>query len=287
VKSAVTQTWYRIALARPDGPAALVSAQGAHLGAAIGAAEAHLAGAYAVAAEVATDQAPLGESVGKSHIVDLGAAGEVPTFHWPMGILPALGSTGTLVGARRGWIRHADRELFVVEAQTEADHLVDLFLGMIEKIPSADNLEIRVLDHFEGAGKTEVWLTSRVNAKKILGFLDDYDVEVLGNGHLEVSVYIRKHKATLRLTEHKTVVWIADDDALADEVAGWLKELAIPRVDALTRVVDAPHFHYRPAKSKDRKNLGKELFRQRLRRVDTIVPGPAPARAAGSRDTAE
>lgn len=281
MKSSVTQTWYRIALARPGGPAALVSAQGPHLGAAIGAAEAHVPGAYAVGAEVAIDQAPLGESVGKHHIVDLGEAGEVPTFHWPMGVLPALGAAGPLAGARRGWIRHPDPARLVIEAQTEASHLVDLFLGMIERLPAADNLEIRVLDHFEDVGKTEVWLTSRINAKKILGFLDDFDVEVLGNGHLQTSVYVRAAKATLRLTEHKTVVWIADDDALEADVAGWLKDLAVPRAASLVRVTDVPHFHYRPAKSKDRLNLGKELFRQRLRRVDTIrVAG------AGARDTA-
>jgi hypothetical protein len=31
-----------------------------------------------------------------------------------------------------------------------------------------------------------------------------------------------------------------------------------------------PHFHYRLAKSRDRKKLGEALFRERLRRVDTL-----------------
>jgi hypothetical protein len=143
-------------------------------------------------------------------------------------------------------------------------------LGLIEKLPSADNLEVRVLDHFEDAKATDVWLTSRVNAKKILRFLDDHDEELLGNGHLEISVYVRKHRATLRLTEHKTVVWIAEDRALATEFMGWLKELGVPKIDKLVSVRDGAHFHYRGAKSRNREKLSEELYRQRLRKVDTL-----------------
>jgi hypothetical protein len=270
VTRAVTKTWYRIALARKNGEPALVAAQGEHLGAAIAAAEAHVSGSHAFAVEVANGDVPLGESVGKHHIVELGAATDTPSLHWPTGILPAIGHTAALASARRGWVEHADPKLFVVEAQTDADHLVDLFLGMIEKLPAADNLEVRLLDHFEDAGATEVWLTSRVNAKKILGFLDDFDDDLIHNGHIELSIYVREHKATLRLTEHKTVVWIADDRALETDVTGWLRGLEVPKAESITRVVSVPHFHYRLAKSRDRKALAKELFRQRLRRVDTV-----------------
>jgi hypothetical protein len=269
-RAPVTKTWYRFALAPASGPSVLVAAQGEHLGAALAAAEAHVPGSHAIAIEVADAGVPLGESVGKHHIVELGAAADTPSLRWPIGVLPALGHTGALASARRGWIEHTDPAKLVIEAQTDADHLVDLFLGLIEKLPSADNLEVRVLDHFEDAGKTEVWLTSRVNAKKIISFLDDKDDELIHNGHVELSIYVRAHKGTLRLTEHKTVVWIAEERALATEIAGWLKELDVPRAESLTRVVSVPHFHYRLAKSKDRKKLGEDLFRQRLRRVDTL-----------------
>lgn len=285
------RSWYRIALARPPGPPALLAVQGEHLGDAIAAAERHLKGAYATAVEVATAEIPLGEAVGKHPVVELGAVPGIDLdpapFHWPAGVVPQLGSTAPLAGARRGWFAYPDPKLLVIEAQTDAAHLVDLFLGMVERLPSADNLEVRVLDHFEDAGTTEVWLTSRVNAKRILSFLDDHDDDLLHNGHVELSIYVRAHKATLRLTEHKTVVWIAEERALETEVAGWLAALAVPRVDALTRVVSVPHFHYRPARSRDRKKLGEQLYRQRLRRVDTIAAArPAPAPGDRGPDTA-
>jgi hypothetical protein len=285
---AVTRTWYRIALVKPGGAPVLVAAQGEHLGAAVAAAEHHAPGAFAIAAEVAAgDGIPLGESVGKQHrqIIELAEpAGDLPPFHWPSGVLPRLDHAETFRGAGRGYVIRPDPGLFVIEAQTDADHVIDLFLGMVERLPAGDNLEVRVLDHFEDAGATDVWLTSRVNAKKILRFLDDFDVELIGNGHVELSVYVRAQHATLRLTEHKTVVWLAEDRALEVEVLGWLHALEVPPVPddgELVTIAAAPHFHYRPAKSRDRKKLGEELYRQRLRRVDTVGAGRPASDTAG------
>lgn len=265
-----TKTWYRIAVGREGQPAVLLAAQGEHLGVALAAAEHHVgSGARALAVEVAPgNEVPLGESVGKHHVVELGASDETFGFAWPPGVLPQLGHT--IAAARAGFVEHPDPKLFILEAQVAGDTVVDTFLGMIERLPTADNLEIRVLDHFEDRAQTDVWLTSRVNAKKILSFLDDHDDELITNGHVQISIYIRKHKATLRLTEHKTVVWIAEDRELAADVARWFKELEVPRIDKLERITSVPHFHFRGAKSKDRKKLAEELFRQRLRRVDTL-----------------
>ncbi len=302
-RASQSRTWYRIALARrASGGAAgedapiLVAASGEHLGAAVAAAERHVAGAWAIAAELASaDQVPLGESVGKHPVVSLGEApaADLPAFRWPAGVLPQLGRAESVRAVRRGYAIHPGGELLAIEAQTDAEHLVDLFLGLIERLPAADNLEVRVLDHFEDTGRTDVWLTSRVNGKKILRFLDDFDVELIGNGHVELSVYVRAHRATLRLTEHKTVVWLAEARALEAEVTAWLRELGVPRIAAapggaaaepLVTVAAAPHFHYRPANSRDRKKLGEELYRQRLRRVDTVEP--ARPGEPGERDTA-
>jgi hypothetical protein len=243
------------------------------MGQAIAEAQDFITGSWPVAVEhMASEQIPLGESVGKGHVLMLGEAPpELPVFRWPVGVLPSLPNANAFAGASRGWlIRPPEGNLLVIEAQTDSEHLTDLFLGLIERLPSADNLEIRMQDHFDDAPASDVWLTARVNAKKILRFLDDHDVELLGNGHLELSVYVRSHKATLRLTEHKTIVWLAEDGALEAEVTQWLKELSVPRVDKLVTIRDGSHFHYRPNKSRDRKKLGEELYRQRLRKVASV-----------------
>ncbi len=265
------RSWYRVALAHAGGAPALVAASGEHVGEAIEAAQHRIAGSWAIAIEAATGgEIPLGESVGKGDVVMLGDAPELPQFRWPTGVLPTLVGAPALGGSRRGWTMRADPDLLVIEAQTEADQLVDLYLGLIERLPVADNLEVRVLAHFEDAGATDVWLTSRVNAKKILRLLDDHDTDLIDNGHVELGVYVRAQNATLRLTEHKTVVWLAKDRALEREIIGWLADLHVPRADALVTVRDAAHLHYRPVKSKTRKKLGDELYRQRLRKVDVV-----------------
>lgn len=267
----VTKTWYRIAVGRAGKQVVLLAAQGEHLGVALAAAERHAgSGSRALAVEVAPgNEVPLGESVGKHHVVELGTSDEAFGFAWPAGVIPQLGQTQPLAAARAGFAEHPDPKLYIVEAQTTGDALVDCFLGMIERLPTADNLEVRVLDHFEDRAQTDVWLTSRVNAKKILAFLDDHD-ELITNGHVQLSIYLRSHAATLRLTEHKTVVWIADNRDLAADVTRWFGELELARIAKLDRITSVPHFHFRPAKSRDRKKLGEELFRYRLRRVDTL-----------------
>ena len=267
----VTRHWYRVALARGSASPELVAASGEHMGHAIAEAEHAVDGSYAIAVDAATGgEIPLGESVGKGQIVRLGAAPVSAMFRWPVGVLPSIAAADKLAAARPGWIVRPKSELLVLEAQTAGDKVIDLFMSMIERLPSADNLEVRVMNHFEDAPTTDVWLTSRVNAKQILRFMDDHDEELIGNGHVELSVYVRQHKATLRLTEHKTLVWLAEDNALRTDAEGWLTEHGLPRVDELVTVRDAAHFHYRPAKSRDRKKLAEELYRQRLRKVATL-----------------
>ncbi|HUS27746.1 MAG TPA: hypothetical protein VMZ53_04540 [Kofleriaceae bacterium] len=271
---AVTRTWYRIALARAGAPTQLVAASGEHMGQAIAEARDHVAGSWPVAVEHAQGQdIPLGESVGKGHVLMLGdAPADTPTFEWPTGVLPSLAAPGSaFAGAAPGWVMRPESKLLVIEAQTTDDKLTDLFLGMVERLPAGDNLEVRVLDHFEDAGTTDVWLTSRVTAKKIIRFIDDHDTELIGNGHLELSIYVRAQNATLRLSEHKTVLWLAEGRALEVEACGWLKDLGVPPAESLVTVREGAHFHYRPAKSRDRKKLGEELYRQRMRKVDSVA----------------
>jgi hypothetical protein len=255
----------------------LVAAEGEHAGAAIAAAEQQVRGAYACAVErAADDHIPLGESVGKQQVValpdDISLLPPAP-FRWPRGVLPQLGQ---VVEVRKGFTVHPDPALLVVEAQTDAANVQDLFLGILERLPSADNLEVRVLDHFENTGTTDVWLTSRVDGRKILEFLDDHDVELIHNGHVELSIYIRAAKATLRLTEHKTVVWLSDGDALRTDVLAWFTELGVPEISPFTTIASVPHLHYRPAKSRERRKLAEHLYRQRLRRVDKLAPAREP-----------
>ncbi|MCE9571655.1 MAG: hypothetical protein K8W52_00725 [Deltaproteobacteria bacterium] len=269
-------TWYRLAIARPDGPTEIVVAPGAHLGDAIALGVRHAgrgswaaAAANAIAAEV-----PLGGSVGKN---DLVVRGPDPDFslglRWPLGVVPSFDSARKAAAIRPGFARRTGDHL-VLEAQLGGRELDELLLSVLERLPAADNIEIKVADHHDDHGTTEIWLSPRLGVKKAIHWLDDHDVEWLHNGHLELAIYLRKQRSTLRLTEHKTLAWVSDDADLTAQVATWLGE-AVPELDTLSTLAQVGHFHWRPAATSARPRLIDRLRRQGLRKVDAW-PGPRP-----------
>jgi hypothetical protein len=267
----LSRSWYRIALAHAGGAPTLVVAPGEHLGAAIATAASRFDDAWPIAVAPATpDEVPLGESVGKGVVVDKGTALELPAAvaHWPTGVVPSLTAPAhKLAAIQPGWVRHPDDQLVVVEAQVDGEALADVFLGVVEKLPVADNLEVRVMDHHDGGGATEVWLTPRIDVKKAIRFLDDHDAELIENGHVELSLYLRKEKSTLRLTEHKTVVWLSEDPETAARFTGWLAAYDLPAVASIATIGDVAHFHYRPPRARTRDRMVARLHSMKLRKV--------------------
>jgi hypothetical protein len=274
-----TRSWYRIAMAGDSPAPRIVVASGTHLGEAIANAVRHVGrGAWAVAAASAdAGEVPLGESVGKHHVVDHGPAPDLPTgLRWALGVVPSLGDAERAATLREGWARRPG-ELGVLEALVGGDRLDEVFLDLVEHLPVADNLEVKVLDHHDGGGETEVWLSPRIDVKRALRWLDDHDIELLHNGHVEVSIYLREQGSTLALTEHQTIVWLSEDAELTEEVAGWLGAAGLAEVPELTTLARLGHFHWRPAATSPRRRLCERLRRLGLRQVDSWKGGAAAA----------
>lgn len=266
--------WYRIALADVEG-IRLVVAPGEHLGEAIEIAQARARrghDTWPVAAEVAeAGEVPLGDSVGKGVMVERGAAPPgLPRFRWPSGVLPTLDGALHLQDVRDGHRRTRNGDVLATEAVVSGDRLVEVFMQVVELLPTADNVEVRVAGHHDAGGTTEVWLSPRMaDVRKAIRFLDDHDVELLGNGHVEVAIYLRQQNSTLRLTEHKTLVWLTENPELADAFAGWMTERGVPARDPLALLSTVDHSHWRPTATRSRKKLLAHLERMRLRRVDS------------------
>ncbi len=281
------------------GAVRLVAAQGDHLGEAIEAAQKASPGQIVVGARLCSSP-PLGDSVGKSRRVVEQAAAEgagplvAPAFQWPAGVVPELGTlepeaagspggsgglsggsaggargSGASAGASPGYVVSREGKLSIVEAQVRAGELGEAFLGWIEKLPTADNLEVRLLHYFEEKAQTEVWLTPRIGVKQVLRFLDAHDRELIDNGFVELAVYLRQEGSTLRLTEHKTLVWTSFDDSTVARTEQTLAALGVRRADKLFELSPS-HFHSRPAGTRPREALGKYLYKQRLRMVDRL-----------------
>ncbi|HTJ46112.1 MAG TPA: hypothetical protein VL463_28600 [Kofleriaceae bacterium] len=261
-----SRTWYRIALAGGQpGDAQVVVAPGAHLGDAIANGVRHVGrGAWAAAVAVAdATEVPLGEAFGKHEVVARGTTELATGLRWPLGIVPSFGDASRAAALHEGWARRKDN---VIEAVVDGPKLDEALMSIVEKLPAADNLEVRVMDHHDGAGTTEVWLTPRIDVKRAIRMLDDNDIELLHNGHVELSIYLRAQRSTLRLTEHKTIAWLSEDEALTRSILVWLGLEERPELATLAQM---GHFHWRPAATQPRRRLIDKLKRMQMRLVDS------------------
>jgi hypothetical protein len=269
------RTWYRIALAGAGPAPAVVVAPGEHLGDAVANGVRHVGrGAWAAAVALAdASEVPLGESLGKHEVVERPPIdpAELPIgLRWPLGVVPSFGDAARAAAIAAGYARRPG-DVVALEATVGGPELDDVLLGLVEKLPAADNVEIRVMDHHDGAGTTEVWLTPRIDARRAIRLLDDHDIELLHNGHVEVSIYLRAQHSTLRLSEHKTIVWLSEDEALSDKVAGWMRDAGLPEREhaELSTLAQLGHFHWRPAATSPRRRLIDKLKRLGMRLVDS------------------
>ncbi|MBZ0235036.1 MAG: hypothetical protein K8M05_22100, partial [Deltaproteobacteria bacterium] len=209
--------------------------------------------------------------VGKGVVVEREVPERVGAFRPPSGVITAL-DVGPRASLETGMVERVADEALVVEAVAEGPDARERFLSVVERLPVVDNIEVRVADHYDAGETTDVWLSPRMrDTRRAIRFLDDFDVELLRNGHVDVSVYVRSPRSTWRLSQHKTLVWMTVDQALHEKVRGWLSDAGLARRDTLETIADRPHHHYRPATSSPRLKLGVRLTRAGLRKVDTIA----------------
>lgn len=287
--------WFEIAI-RGDGVAGRLAISAVHLGDAIAIAQARRRGATAVAARaLPADAVPLGESVGKGvvQLDGVGVDGALPLP--PHGLLHALSVPPTATAASSataaptaapmptpGWRRivapGADLAV-VLEAQAPGPSAIETFLSLAERQPALDNLEVRVLPHLDqtgGLGAAAVWLSPRATIKDILRLLDDNDRDLLHSGHVELSLYLRRERSTLRLTEHKSIVWLSAATDSERRIVDALAAGGLRQTDALRTWADVPHVHYRPADSRDLDGLRRRLRGMKLRELSTAPAAAAP-----------
>lgn len=267
--------WYRIALA--DGTdVTLASASGEHLGEAIAAVAARLGRGKRVwpvaAAPLPAGEVPLGESVGRGVVVSGAAPAGLSQFEFPAGIVPALGERARGAVAA-GYLRTMRDPTHVIEVVAAGADARERFFDVLERLPSADNIEVVVAEHLEDAPAPQVWLSPPLrDVRRAVRFLDDFEDDVLTSGHVDVAIYLRAPMSTWRLTQHKTLVWLSEDAALTDKVEGWLAASGLGPLDPLATVAAGPHFHYRGPSSSSRKRFLARLQSAKLRRVDLAAP---------------
>ncbi|MEZ4403394.1 MAG: hypothetical protein R3B06_25440 [Kofleriaceae bacterium] len=271
----MSRRWYQVAVA--DGTTTTIAAaEGSHPGEAIVAATARLgrkAAVWPAAVAVAPGaDIPLGESVGRGVVVVGAGPAALAGFEYPAGVVAALGERARAALAP-GRTRVRTDDGHAIEAVVAGAAVRELFLDVVERLDAVDNIEVTVAEHLDPGGEREVWLTPRLrDVRRAIRFLDDFDDDCLSSGHVDVGVYVRSPRSTWRLTQHKTLVWLSDDDALTARVEGWLAARGVDPREPLATVASGPHVHYRGARSSARPRLLARLKSAGLRRVD--VPPP-------------
>ncbi len=271
----MSERWYQVAVT--DGQVVtLAAAEGTHPGQAIASAVARIGRGtrvWPIAAAAAT-AAPLGESIGRGVVVLPDPPTGLALFEYPAGVVAALGERARSAIVP-GFARIADGSVHVLEAVVAGEAARDVFLDVIERLPTIDNVEVDVATHADPVGDRQVWLTPRLkDTRRALRFLDDFEEDCLTSGHVDVAAYVRAPRSTWRLTQHKTLLWLSDDDALTERVVGWLAARGLAPIDPLATVAAGPHLHYRGPRSSARPRLLARLKSAGLKRVD-LAPPPA------------
>ncbi len=268
--------WYRVALATGD-QVRLVVAPGAHLGEALAHAARRVGGPGLVpiaAAHALAGEVPLGESVGKGVVIERGVPSGLHRFAYPSGVIAAIDGGGRTAAMAPGYRRLERDGSTVIEAVAAGTAAREAFLDVIERLAAVDNVEVRIASHHDGADHDEVWLTPRLgDVRRALKFLDDFDVDLLDNGHVDVSIYVRAPRSTWRLTQHKGLLLISEDPTLPAKVESWLASAGLAPVADLAAISRIGHLHYRPAASSSRERLRTRLRKAGLRPVATVRDG--------------
>lgn len=260
-----------------------VSTRGSHMGEAIARAEQKNGRVVAVG----LGAAPIGESVGKA-FVERGPGPALPadaaSARWPRGVIPEWQKDVDLRVPQLGYVVRNGGETataspagsnngpaVVVEVACAADSVHDLWLSLVEQMPYVDNVEVRLQPQFQDVAHTDIWLTPRINGKKAIRFLDDHQADLSNNGLVEIAAYLRSSNSTMRLTEHKTIVWVSHTESTLADMQRWLTIAKVPKLATLPEIAATPHWHYRVDKSSTRERMEKRLVAMRLKRVDRIV----------------
>ncbi len=197
-----------------------------------------------------------------------------PDFWFPVGVVPTPqdeergGIDPTEI--REGYAIEHNEDEHALHVVVDARRLWQVFTTVFRALPSRDGLEIRLLAHWEEQEKTQVWLAPPdFSDDVILSFIQENSPDLVDNGGVELAVYCRSEQCTLRLTEHKTLVFYADDAKYLGPIEEVVKNLGFaPREPLLSIVTRCGHYHYALPGTASRSELAARLNAAGLQVVD-------------------
>jgi hypothetical protein len=169
-----------------------------------------------------------------------------PDFMFPIGVVPINieGNKYDRDEIRPGYILIPGHDVNGVKIVLDQRQFFDAFKTLFTAIPARDTLEIRIGGHWN-AGTTEVWIAPPdIHDETLYKFLLSNTDRPLNNGHIEIGIYCREAKTTLRVTDHKTVAYFSDDKKYLD-IIPTIEDMRIQHLDTAYSIDEGIHHcHY-------------------------------------------
>lgn len=192
-------------------------------------------------------------------------------FIFPCGIVPAnIEGAFELKDIREGYFEEHSENLFSITVIIDGRNFYERIKNIFEILPSKDGLEINIKSHWNNRNKTEVWLAGpNYKDARILDFIIDNRTHLLDNGGIELAIYSRKEKTTLRITDHKLIRYYADDEKYINLFNSGVQRLGLSNLEK-KRIIsdDYHHYHYTPKDCFSPEKLKSMLESLGFKRVD-------------------
>jgi len=195
-------------------------------------------------------------------------------FQYPVGIIPSdNGDDADPDEIHEAYAVDIDEKPFDVEVVVDRRRLESLFFSLVEKLPSASALEVRICGHWDNTQRTGIWLSPDWNSKRtVIDYLTTRKTDLFYSGFVEIAVYCRPQKCTLRIDDHKMIAFYSDSKKYLSEFVSNIERLGIQRhAPFLTIARGFHHYHYRPTNSLDRIELVEALESDGFRLVDSLA----------------
>ena len=203
-------------------------------------------------------------------------ADEDPDFEFPAGIVPSnADGPCRLEEIRECYFSEQSESMFSVTVVVDGRRLIESLTNIFDILPSKDGLEINIKEHWNDRNVTEIWIAGpEFTDGNILDFLLENDTNLICNGGVEVAIYSRKEKTTLRFTDHKIFRYYAEDIDFIGQFVKGVARLGYSEMKECRNILRRyHHYHYAPKGARTPAELKILLSSSHFKKVDERVEG--------------
>lgn len=167
-------------------------------------------------------------------------------FMFPIGVVPSNsdGPYETEEIQEGYFCEHSDN-LHSVTVVVDGRRVIEISQSIVNILPSKDGLEIQIKNHWNDQNVTEVWLAKpEFTGDAILQFLLTNEKDLISNGGVEIAVYSRKEKTTLRFTDHKIFRYYSKDKSYLDSFVKGVAMLEFSELQKGRNIAHKYHHHH-------------------------------------------